>query len=280
MTETTTAQNQAGNDAEPVNAEATAETVDTKTDEATDGDASEGDGEGSTEQTKNKEPWPDKAVNALKREKREKRQYRAQVRALEAQIAQLKGSNPAAEVQAPDPNKFEKYTDYVNEQVKFQTEQAVKEAQNKGRLEALEGQKEAVQAERNAELARVAQETAKAVPDLGQVIGAHAQALDSVGSEIGEIIYEMDNAPLAIYTLAKEGVLEDVLNAPPAIAAHYLLNAQARGEQALAAKSAHKPTPKQTVQAPEPIKAARGTGTSQKPYQLMSGKDVLKWVNS
>lgn len=234
-----------------------------------------GDGEGEEGQSDN-EPFPKKAVNALNRAKREKRQLRAQVKALEAQMAELKGANPTASYTPPDPNKFDSYTEFNNANVQHQIKTAMEEAQNKGKLEALEGQRNQLAAQRNAELAHTAAETAKQLPDLPNVVGQYAQQLDSVSADVAEIIYEMDNAPLAVYTLAKEGILEDVLSAPPYIAAVHLMNAQARGERLLGGSRMAKPT----VTAPEPIRAAKGTGVNSQPLHARTGKDLLNWVRS
>jgi len=125
-------------------------------------------------------------------------------------------------------------------------------------------------------VARVAEETAKQLPDLPSVNAQYAQQFNSIGSELAEVIYEMDNAPLAIYTLAKEGILEDVLDAPPALAAVHLLNAQARGEQALKAKS----TRQSVTNAPDPIRASKGTGVNQKSLQELSAQELFKSMSS
>ena len=122
----------------------------------------------------------------------------------------------------------------------------------------------------------VAVETAKQVPDLAPVISQYAPVLESLGSELTDVIYEMDNAPLAIYTLAKEGILKDVLSAPTPIATVHLMNAQARGEQTLSRRAA-KPN---VTAAPEPIRAAKGTGVNTKPLHALSGDDIMKWLKS
>ena len=227
--------------------------------------------EGNTEET----PFPKKAVNALNRAKREKRQLRAQVRELEAKLSELKAFKPDAST-APDPNKFETYTDFNEANVKHQIRAAMEEAQNKGKLEALESQRALIQEKRNQELNMVAVETAKQVPDLAPVISQYAPVLESLGSELTDVIYEMDNAPLAIYTLAKEGILEDVLSAPTPIATVHLMNAQARGGQTLSRRAA-KPN---VTAAPEPIRAAKGTGVNTKPLHALSGDDIMKWLKS
>jgi len=252
--------------------DASIDAVQTEEGVAEQADASE---EGQQEEAQKEGEFPKKAVNALNRAKREKRQLRAQVKALESQLSELKAYKPEAS-SAPDPRQFETYTDFSEANVKHQIKSAIEEAQNKGKLEALESHKEQLAAKRNDEVARVAEETAKQLPDLPSVNAQYAQQLNSIGSELAEVIYEMDNAPLAIYTLAKEGILEDVLDAPPALAAVHLLNAQARGEQALKAKS-----PRQSVtNAPDPIRASKGTGVNQKSLQDLSGQELLKWMRS
>lgn len=250
----------------------TNDAVQTEESVAEQADASE---EGQQEEAQKEGEFPKKAVNALNRAKREKRQLRAQVKALESQLSELKAYKPEAS-SAPDPRQFDSYTDFNEANVQHQIKQAMAEAQNKGKLEALEGQRSQIAERRNQEVAQVAMETAKQLPDLPNVISQYTNQLDNVRGELAELIYEMDNAPLAIYTLAKEGTLEDVLDAPPALAAVHLMRAQERGEQALKAKS-----PRQSVtNAPDPIRASKGTGVNQKSLQDLSGQELLKWMRS
>lgn len=242
----------------------------------------DGGGEDGGEADGEDKPFPKKAVNALNRAKRNARQLKAEVRQLQAELSQLKNFKPSTQNEKPDPNKFESYTDYNAAQVEYQIKTRMEEAQNKGKLEAVESQHMKAQAARDAILTQQAQEVAKALPDMGQVISRHTAALDSIGGDLKEIIYDLDNAPLAIYTLAKEGRLEDVLSSNPYLAAAELLSAQSRGAALLGTpKRASAPAQQNTSLTPEPIRAVRGTGTTtSKPIQERSGSDLLKWMRS
>jgi hypothetical protein len=271
---------QAGETTEP-GAEVAVE-VETAGKEEAEGEADKGDDDGES-QSENKpegdakkdEPFSKKAVNALNRVKREKRQLRAQVKALEAKIAELNGASPDASLKAPDPKDFDSYTDLLEAKTDYKIRKEMQEANKNGQIEALNAQKQQVYAQRDAEIARVAQETAKALPDLPNVIGEVQQYLDGIDPAVEEIIYDLDNPSLAVYVLAKEGTLVDVLNATPALAAAKLLAAQQRGEHFMASTRA-----KQTPSAPEPMRGAKGTGAVAKPLESRSPNELLKWMRT
>jgi hypothetical protein len=147
-------------------------------------------------------------------------------------------------------------------------EQKTQQSQTDLQKQQLEQQKQALQSQRDQHIIEQAQEAAQVFSDLPQVWQSNAQLLDALPKEIADIFYNIDNAPAAVYMLAKEGKLESLLYTGPAIAAYEIVSAQNRGLEMLS-------KPQQRLsQAPSPISKARGTGSVKK--QLSPNDDVLK----
>ena len=209
--------------------------------------------------------FPKKAVNALNRKNKQINKLRAQMRELEAKL------NEAPEVKEQkdiNPDDFENYGDYINAQVEALVEQRVGQSQNDMQKQQLKQQQEALKAQRDQYIVEQANEAAQTLTDLPQVWNENAAILDALPEQIADIFYSLDNAPAAIYTLAKEGKLQGLAYANPALAAYEIVNAQNKGLELLS-----KPQ-KRVSQAPQPISKAKGTGSVKK--QLSPDDDVLK----
>jgi hypothetical protein len=210
--------------------------------------------------------FPKKAVNALNRKNKQINKLRAQMRELEAKLNETpEVGNKPSEI---NPDDFESYGDYINAQVEALVEQKSMQSQTDMQKQQLKQQQEALAAQRDQHIIEQAQEAAQVFSDLPQVWQENAQLLDALPKEVSDIFYSIDNAPAAVYTLAKEGKLESLLYANPSVAAYEIVNAQNRGLELLS-------KPKTRVsQAPEPITKARGTGSVKK--QLSPNDNVLK----
>jgi hypothetical protein len=210
--------------------------------------------------------FPKKAVNAINRKNKQINKLRAQMRELEAKLNETpEVGNKPSEI---NPDDFESYGDYINAQVEALVEQKSMQSQTDMQKQQLKQQQEALAAQRDQHIIEQAQEAAQVFSDLPQVWQENAQLLDALPKEVSDIFYSIDNAPAAVYTLAKEGKLESLLYANPSVAAYEIVNAQNRGLELLS-------KPKTRVsQAPEPITKARGTGSVKK--QLSPNDNVLK----
>lgn len=210
--------------------------------------------------------FPKKAVNALNRKNKQINKLRAQMRELEAKLNEA----PEAPKQQSEinPDDFESYGDYINAQVEALVEQKTVQSQSDMQKQQLNQQKEILQAQRDQHILEQAQEVSQTFTDLPQLWQENAQLLDALPEQITDIFYSIDNAPAAVYTLAKEGKLESLLYANPAVAAYEIVNAQNKGLEALS-----KPQTR-VSQAPAPISKAKGTGSLKK--QLSPEGDVLK----
>lgn len=209
--------------------------------------------------------FPQKAVNALNRKNKRINKLRAQIRELEAK---LKESPQSPETKDVNPDDFESYGDYIDAKVKALVDQKTQQSQSDMHKQHLTSQQEQLKAERDLYIIEQANEVAKALPDLPVVWQQNAELLDSLPESVADIFYSVDNAPAAIYALAKEGKLESLLYANPAVAAIEIVNAEKRGMEMIS-----KP-PARVSQAPTPITKARGSGSVKK--QLSPNDDVLK----
>lgn len=219
----------------------------------------DGDGDGEVE-------FPKKAVNALNRKNKQINKLRAQMRELEAKLNET--PSPEKNQAEINPDDFENYGDYINAQVEALVEQKTQQSQSDMQKQQLQQQQQELQAQRDQHIIEQAQEAAQVFHDLPQVWQENAQLLDSLPKEVADIFYSIDNAPAAVYTLAKEGKLESLLYANPAIAAYEIVNAQNRGMEMLSRPQ------QRSSQAPTPITKAKGTGSVKK--QLSPNDDVLK----
>lgn len=209
--------------------------------------------------------FPKKAVNALNRKNKQIHKLRAQMRELEAKLSE---APKEVEQKSVNPDDFESYGDYINAQVDAMVNQKITQSQSEAQKQQLVQQQEALKAQRDMQIIEQANEAAQVLPDLPQLWQQNAHTLDALPEPIAEIFYSLDNAPAAIYALAKEGKVESLLYANPYVAAHEIVNAQTRGLAMM-----QKPQTKAS-QAPAPISKAKGTGSTKKP--LSPNDDVLK----
>ncbi len=212
------------------------------------------------------EQFPKKAVNALNRKSKQINKLRAQLRDLEAKLNEKSTQNQ--EQKEINPDDFESYGDYINAQVHALVEQKTKQSHEDMQKQNLNQQKEVLKQQRDQYIIEQAKEVSKTFTDLPNVWQQNAQLLDALPESIADIFYSIDNAPAAVYTLAKEGKLESLLYANPSVAAYKILNAEKKGLEMLS-----KPK-NRASQAPEPITKAKGTGSFKK--QISPNDDVLK----
>lgn len=208
--------------------------------------------------------FPKKAVNAINRRDKKIKKLRARLRELETQSDET----PKVSQSELNPDDFDTYGEYIDAQVKSLVTQTTEQTKYDMQKQQRQQELESVKAQRDQYIIEQAQEASQTLTDLPQVWQQHAQTLDSLPKEIEDIFYSIDNAPAAVYTLAKEGKLDSLRYANPYVAAQEILNAQNKGLQLLS-----KPQTR-VSQAPKPIEKARGTGSIKK--QLSTNDDVLK----
>lgn len=238
--------------------------VETEEVERTEAEETEGETEGEVE-------FPKKAVNALSRKNKTINKLRAQMQELEAKL----NATPQADEAKPiNPDDFDQYGDYIEAKIEALAEQKIKQSQGDMQQQQLQAQKDQLNAQRDQYIIEQAQEAAQVLTDLPQVWQQNAQTLDTLPQEITDIFYGIDNAPAAIYTLAKEGKLESLRYANPAVAAYEIVNAQNRGMELMS-----KPQTR-VSNAPQPIEKAKASGSIKKQLHQLKGDEILNWVKS
>lgn len=218
-----------------------------------------------SDESEGEEQFSKKAVNALNRKKKQITKLRAHMRELEAKLSEVPKVEDHKEINSDD---YDSYADYLKADMEANLEQKLKQSQTDMQKQQLEQQQAQLRMERDHYILEQAREASQVLTDLPQVWQQNATLLDNLPDQISDIFYSIDNAPAAIYTLAKEGKLETLAYSNPAIAAYEIVNAQNKGMEMLS-----RPLNK-VSQAPEPITKARGTGSVKK--QLTPNDNVLK----
>lgn len=224
--------------------------------------------------------WPKKAVNALDRKKKQLNKTRAElqeknsrIKELEAKLASL--NSAPSETKPINPDDFETMDELLQARMDALVEQKLKQTYSEQEKAQLTQEQERLTQERDGYIAEQAQEVAKSIPDFTATIQPYLQTLDALPQQIGDIFYSLENAPVAAYVLAKEGKLAGLQYANPYIAATEILSAHERGLSMVA-----KPQKTVVSNAPEPIRAAKGTTKTVKPLAQKSPKEILDWVKS
>lgn len=210
--------------------------------------------------------FPKKAVNALNRKDKKINKLNAKLRELEAKLNE---APKQAEQKDINPDDFENYGDYLSAQVDALVEQRMSQSQSDMQKQQLTEQQTQIKEARDMHIVEQAQEAAKVFTDLPQVWQQNAAILDALPESIADIFYSIDNAPAAVYTLAKEGKLQDLAYKNPALAAYEIVNAQNKGLDMLS-----KPQTR-VSQAPAPMDKTKGTAKASKSVTQLSGKELL-----
>jgi len=165
----------------------------------------------------------------------------------------------------PDVNDFDNHIDYleaVQDWKLDQREAKSKDANNAGREEQFIQQ-------RISELEQNEVEFAKTYPDSKSIAEEYSGVVGDFPENIRLTILKSENPLLALYNMAKSGVLDELGD---------MSLEDARVEIKLAQRQ-----PKQEVKtvstAPKPMSALKGN-TSTKSIKGMTGEEILKWANS
>lgn len=218
------------------------------------------------------QPWPKKAVNAMSKKDKQIGKLRAQTQMYNQQLQELQSELAKLKNVAPREEDFKDktYGEFLEAQARYKVKQE-QEAETKQRQseEKTKNQKQ-YYAQREELVAQQTLQFVNQMPDARQVLAEFGDTIDDMPEDLQYAFLESDNAPLAFYTLAKEGHLEKLATLSPYQAAIEIGKAIQRGSK-----------PKQTpvTNAPKPLAAAKGTGNATKSLNDMGSKDLMKWVN-
>lgn len=223
-------------------------------------------------------PFPKKAVNAISRRDRQiarmRAEHKQELSQLKAEIEKFRSSTNTS--QRPSPDNYETYDEYTDALIEWRIGEGQKTkqtAEQSPQLTQEQVQQQIHWQQRAAEMDKQDAELEQKLPDYKQFREINSDIFNNIKPEIVQVIYELDNAPLALYALAREGKLEDVLNnSNPYRAAMEMHRAQEKGKQLLIRQT----TPTKT---PAPIKGVGNSGSYSENLTKMSADEIIKHFN-
>jgi len=254
-----------------VPAEAEAVEVEAQTEQVE--EAVEGDEQEAAPETV-EEPFPNKAKNAIARRNRKIAKQAAEIRRLTEQANSAPQAKPSNEV--PNMDDFETYDEYVLAMQNHNMDTKFAE-RDKRQAEARQAEQDQQwQAERQASVAEQAQKMIEEFPDYQEVLAENGDIIDDFSPELQQLFLEADNAPLAFYSMAKNGTLDSLLDMTPMQAA------MAVGRAISAAPTAPQPVKpvSKVSKAPKPMRGVSGTGENSNNPVDMDPEKLMAWINS
>lgn len=222
--------------------------------------------------------WPKKAVNAISRKSKQLGELRAKYAAEQQTVAELKkqleGYTQAKKPEnaAPQPGQYQTYEEYIDALTEYKVKQRLNEKDEESSRLKQQTEEKRLISEREAYINENAEKAKEAFSDFENVMQANQDDLGAIAPHVRRAFLDADNGAFALYALAKEGIL-DTLNEQPY---HKVVATIARMEDKALAMSQKKPITK----APQPMTAVRGNASTQKRPEEMSGRELIKWVNS
>lgn len=214
---------------------------------------------------------------ALDKRNRYINNQRTRIRSLEAEVQKIKDGYSKNAKPAPQMEQFDSVLDYVRADSNYTLEQKFAEQQQQQQLTALEQQQAAIRLQQDAAIEQGLSELVNTNADVKAVLSQALPVIQAMPQQVGSLLYEIDDAPAAVYALAKEGRLQDLYYMNPYVAAAELVQAQHRGQQYLNATT---PQPQQQ-KPPKPLDGLKGRGSqSGRPLHEKSGDELLKWLNT
>lgn len=206
--------------------------------------------------------------------RRENRELRDLVQKLNQQTSVNQPQEGGAPV-PPSEDNFNTWEEFRAAERKFyedladwKIEQKLSDRDKKTAETAKTQQVDGYKAEKLNEHATKEVEFAKQVPDYeSTVYGDYADFMNNLPLPVAEALIEADNPSLALYALAKEGLLEQLEDLSPYRISMEIGKAEVRGEKYLNRNKA--------TNAPPPVEAAKGTGKPSKSFMDMPMDELL-----
>jgi len=219
---------------------------------------------------------PKEVEKALRKKDRYNRNLLARLRETEAKLQQMQ-QQPKAQADAGEPQEadFDNYGDFLQAKIMHQVKQEMMGNQREQQEGALTFQQQQIREQQDEIVGSQVETLVNENDDFKNVLQSNMQIVDSMPDHISDLVYQIDNAVVGAYALAKEGRLQDLYSMQPQIAAAEMIAAVQRGNQYL----------EQGVQprkpAPQPMKSLKGTGNAgSKNLANMSPDQIVNWVNS
>lgn len=216
----------------------------------------------------------DKEMKTIKKALNKKNRYidnqRSKIRALEAEMQKLRSMSVENKKQAPQMEQFESVLDYVRADSAHSMEQKFAEQQQQQQLSALEQQQAALRAQQDQMLAGSISDMVSAYPEAKAALTSNLTVIQAMPKHVEDLLYEIDDAPSAVYALSKEGRLQDIYHMNPNVAAAELVQAQHRGQQYLSKPAAPQKQP------PKPLDGLKGRGKGSRSVGDLSPDEIVK----
>jgi hypothetical protein len=192
-------------------------------------------------------PFPKKAINALSRKDKQIGKKNAEIAQLRQELAAARGSNgsqpgaqapqggqpsnPGSTAKAPPKeDDFETFGEFHRATVAYEVEQVLAAGAQKQTDTQNSEKFVAWVHERETAIDAQAAQYVETVPDFAQTLQEFSDVIDEFPAQIERVFLEADDAPLAFYTLAKEGKLEALATMSPVKAAMEIARASDRGQ--------------------------------------------------
>jgi len=194
-------------------------------------------------------------------------------------LMQQKGTNPPPQdggaPQPPNEDDYQTWEElraaerkYYEDLAEWKIEQKLSDREKKTAQSEQTQQANVYKAEKVDAHAAKEIEFARTVPDYeSTVYGDYADFMNNLPLPVAEALIEADNPSLALYALAKEGLLEQLEDLSPYRISMEIGKAEVRGEKYLNRNKA--------TNAPPPVEAAKGTGKPSKSFMDMPMDELL-----
>jgi len=228
-------------------------------------------------------PFPKKAVNAISRRDKKIGKLSAELEQLRAQLQQVASKEPVKEQpqgvapqkgdNPPNPDDYQTWDEYLEAKLEHGVKVALeKRTSQEKQSEASRQQQEYFQ-QRIENFGKSADLYAEKISDF-EVIGNRVEkdVLPNLSADVHMAILESEEGPLALYTLMKEGRIDELEDMDGRQALKFLAKAEVRGQK-------YVENSRKVSAAPKPIQAVKGTGTFKKDVSEMTPDEIRKKYN-
>lgn len=171
-----------------------------------------------------------------------------------------------------DSNKFSNFADFLEARTEeiadYKIEAKLLERDGKQTQAISEAKDQEWLLDRSMVVDKQADEFAKEVPEIVDIFNRNAKTIKEYPQELKKALLAADNAPLALYNLDKEGLLEELAD---------MSLEDAKVEIRLAQM---KPIVKPKTNAPKPMPAARGAVAGSKRLEDMDGDEIRQFMRA
>jgi hypothetical protein len=227
-------------------------------------------------------PFPKKAVNAISRREKKIEKLRAENEQLKAQLQQtapkeqvppFKEPGDQKKDTPPNPDDFVEWDDYLQAKVEYGVAKALEARASQEKQSEVSRKEQEYFSQRIKDFGASVDKHSKRISDF-EVIGDRIEkdVLPNLSADVQTAILESEDGALALYTLMKEGRIEDLEDMDGRQALKFLAKAEVRGQKFVE-------NSRKVSAAPKPIQAVKGTGTYKKDVYDMTPDEIRKKYN-